>query len=64
MRARLKSGLGTATQEFILNQPITTEAETVTLVAVSPSPKAGITIKDSDYVFQFEIAKRASNTTL
>jgi hypothetical protein len=62
MRARLTSGLGTATQEFTIGQPITTEAETVTLTDVSPQPTAGIKIKDSEYVFRFEVAKRIDNT--
>lgn len=58
MRARLASGLGTSTQEFTLGRPITTEAETVTLTAVLPQPMAGVKIKESEYVFRFEIAKR------
>ena len=61
IRARLTSGLGEANQEFKLNQPVTTEAERITLIAVSPSPKAGINIKDSDYRFSFEVAKRTDN---
>ncbi|MFA5998302.1 MAG: hypothetical protein WC814_02865 [Candidatus Paceibacterota bacterium] len=58
VRARLISGLGTAMQEFKLGQPITTEAESITLTQVIPQPKAGIKIQDSEYVFSFEVAKR------
>lgn len=58
MRAELRSGLGTAKQVFILNQPITTEVEIVTLVAVSPEPHSGQTIAAGDYIFTFEIKKR------
>lgn len=61
MQARLVSGLGTGTQEFTIGQPILTEAETITLADVSPQPTAGVKIKDSDYIFRFEIAKRAGN---
>lgn len=62
IKARLVSGLGTVTQEFKLGQPITTEAEEVTLTDVSPAPKAGVKIQDSAYVFTFTIAKRTSST--
>ena len=55
---RLISGLGEAKQEFRLGQPITTEAEEITLIKVSPEPKAGVKINDSDYVLQFEVTKR------
>lgn len=58
VRARLVSGLGEAMQEFELGKPITTEAETITLSEVLPVPKAGVKIKDSEYVFTFEVAKR------
>ncbi len=58
VRARLMSGLGEAMPEFELGKPITTEAEIVTLTEVLPPPKAGVKIKDSEYVFMFEVAKR------
>lgn len=60
LQAKLVSGLGTATQEFKLGQVITTEAEEVTLIAVSPSPKAGVKIAESDYMFTFTVTKRAN----
>lgn len=58
VRTRVKSGLGESTMVFELGKPITTEAEEVTLTEVLPQPKAGVKIKDSDYVFQFEVKKR------
>ncbi|MDO8561716.1 MAG: hypothetical protein Q7S05_02715 [bacterium] len=61
LRARLISGLGTATQEFTIGRPITTEGETVTLVDVLPQPRAGVEIKESEYVFRFNVAKREEN---
>ncbi len=61
IRARLISGLGETVQEFKIGQSITTEAEEITLTEVSPSPEAGIKIKDSDYLFRFEITKHAAN---
>jgi len=58
IRAELSSGLGTGTQVFVLGQPITTEAERVTLVAVSPQAEAGKSIEQSAYVFTFLVEKR------
>lgn len=58
VRTKLASGLGEAPQEFTIGQPITTEAERVTLISVSPYPKAGVPIPESEYVFRFEVAKR------
>jgi hypothetical protein len=63
IRATLVSGLGTATEEFKLGQTITTEAETVTLVSVLPVKKEAVSLKASDYVFTFEVKKRAAATT-
>lgn len=58
VRASLVSGLGTANQIFALNVPVTTEAETVTLVAVSPEAEAGKAIASLDYRFVFRVTKR------
>ncbi|MFA6502757.1 MAG: hypothetical protein WCT45_00680 [Candidatus Paceibacterota bacterium] len=58
VRARLISGLGEADQGFTLGQPVTTETEVVTLIAVLPQPKAGVAIQESEYRFEFTIAKR------
>jgi hypothetical protein len=59
VKSKLTSGQGTADQIFILNKPITTEAEEITLVQVDPYPSSKKTIAKSDYVFHFEISKRA-----
>ncbi len=58
VRATLESGLGTANQVFELNQAITTEAEEVTLVDVTPVARSGTSIGDSEYTFFFDIKKR------
>lgn len=58
VQARLISGLGEAIQEFKLGEPITTEAEKITLEHVLPNPTAGVKIKDSEYLFHFEVLKR------
>lgn len=58
VRVRITSGLGTATPTFTLDNPVTTEAETITLVSVLPSPMAGVRIQESGYTFQFKIEKR------
>ncbi len=58
VRTSLTSRLGTADQVFTLNQPITTEAEEVTLVEVKPGKVSTITVKESDYRFVFSVRKR------
>lgn len=58
VRVNVRSGLGASAMTFELNKPITTEAEQITLLDVSPQPKAGIKINDSEYLFRFEVAKR------
>lgn len=62
VRAQIDSGLGTAHEEFTVGRTITTEAEAVTLVEVSPTPREGTEIGKSDYRFIFEIEKRDINT--
>ncbi len=58
VRARLESGLGTAIQLFTLNEPITTEAEVIELIAVAPAPQTKTTISLEDYTFTFSVKKR------
>lgn len=58
VRAQLESGLGTADQIFTLGEPITTEAEEITLVDVRPSTHSSSAIDLGDYRFVFEIRKR------
>ncbi len=58
VRANLQSGLGTSKQTFTLNTPITTEAEIITLVDVTPGKISTKTISPSDYRFTFKVTKR------
>lgn len=57
----LSAGMGTAPQTFTLNKPVTTEAETVTLTAVSPARRAGVSIGPGDYRFIFTVEKRPTS---
>lgn len=47
--------------EFNLGEPLILNKASVTLIEVSPEPNAGIKIKDSDYVFRFEIIRHEAN---
>jgi len=58
VRAQLQSGLGAADQIFKLNQAITTEAEIVTLIQVTPQPASTVTITPGEYEFVFQIQYR------
>ena len=58
VRATLVSGLGTATQIFILGEPITTEGEQVILSRVLPDKESTVTVTPQEYIFIFEIKKR------
>ncbi len=55
---RIHSALGDSTMTFTPNTPITTEAETITLLDVKPEPLAGVKIRASQYIFVFQIKKR------
>lgn len=57
VRATLESGLGSGNQEFRLREPITTEAETVTLLDVQPSAVLGEEIQEEDYIFVFRVQR-------
>lgn len=54
----IQSGLGEGAITMSLNTPITTEAEEVTLVSVTPYPISTKEISSSEYRFVFEIKKR------
>ncbi|HEY4488484.1 MAG TPA: hypothetical protein VJB97_03120 [Candidatus Paceibacterota bacterium] len=58
VRVQLISGMGTSEQVFELNAPITTESEIVELIAVEPTPYAGVEISQSEYRFTFKVTKR------
>lgn len=55
---KLESALGTATQEFKLGQPVTTEAEAVTLLSVAPEKISTQEVQPSEYQFTFRVEKR------
>lgn len=60
IRTILKSGMGEAPQIFTLGEPITTEAEEITLTSVEPVPVAGVAIAPKDYRFIFTVKNRVA----
>jgi hypothetical protein len=60
VRTEIKSGLGTAIEFMEIDRPITTEAEEVTLVSVTPGTKASRTIAPSDYRFVYSVKMRTA----
>ncbi|MHB1330849.1 MAG: hypothetical protein ACYCY6_02685, partial [Minisyncoccota bacterium] len=63
VKVEIKSGLGIANETFELNKPITTEAEEITLVSVTPAPKQGESLTPEDYHFNFNVKKRSVSET-
>lgn len=63
VRTEIVSGLGTANEVIELGKSITTEAEEVALVAVTPSRKPGSEISPADYRLTYQISKRAPGAT-
>jgi hypothetical protein len=59
VRTKIESGLGTSEMVLELGQPVTTEAEEITLTEVTPGKVAGEEIPVSSYRFTFEVKKRA-----
>ena len=57
VNTRVVSGLGTSEMVFELNQPITTEAEVITLTEVTPIRTAGEAIPTSLYRFAYTVSK-------
>lgn len=58
VRTDIVTAMGTSTNTFEIATTITTEGETVTLIAVEPYPSAGEPISPTDYRFTFEVKKR------
>lgn len=59
VQVKVESALGTSEPSLTVGQSITTEAETVTLVSVSPEKLGNpVGIQPGDYRFTFEIRKR------
>jgi hypothetical protein len=59
VQVQIISAMGPSVMVMELNKPVTTEAEEVTLTQVTPAPKAGVNVNKADYVFSFEVKKRA-----
>ena len=58
VQVQIISGMGPSVMVMELGTSVTTEAEEITLVGVTPAPRAGISPAASDYVFSFNIKKR------
>ncbi len=52
------TGMGTSTEVIELGKTLTTEAEQVTVVSVSPHPKAGEQIAQSSYIVTLNVSLR------
>lgn len=59
IKVLLSSGLGEGEITMALNTPITTEAEEITLVSVTPAKLSTHTTTASEYTFTFKIVKRS-----
>lgn len=55
IKARVESGLGDSVVELKINVPVTTEAETITLVKADPAPKAANPTPQSAYRFTITV---------
>jgi hypothetical protein len=60
LRVTLAGGLGLGKYDatLMLGTPLTTEAESVTLVSVLPEPRSTVRIAPNGYAFAFKIEKR------
>lgn len=58
LRVELKSAVGVSTEMFKLGMPITTEADEIELVDVSPEARSEIAIRAKEYRFKFKVSKR------
>ena len=59
VKVLLASGLGEGAITMTLNTPITTEAEEITLVSVTPTKLSTHATAASEYTFTFKIVKRS-----
>lgn len=60
---RITSGMGLSEQVLTLGDTVTTEAEEISLVGVSPGTLAGREIADADYRLTFEVKERKLSGT-
>lgn len=58
LKAKVESGLGTSTVTLTLGEPITTEAEEITLIKVAPTSNSKKVIKPEEYLFTFSIKNK------
>ena len=58
VQAQIVSGMGTSTMVMELDRSLTTEAEEVTLIDVTPVPREGVTIAPGEYTFTFRVNER------
>lgn len=58
VRTLVTSGLGESTSILTLGRALTTEVETVTLIAVTPTKESTKKISPQDYRFTFKVTKR------
>jgi len=58
IEAEMVDGMGTSTNAFTLNTPVTAETRTITLTNVMPLPHSKETPLESDYRFTFHIEHR------
>ncbi|HEY0979564.1 MAG TPA: hypothetical protein VGE23_01850 [Candidatus Paceibacterota bacterium] len=58
VRVLITSGMGTSTMTLTLDEPATTEAETILLTAVEPYPMASDPTEDEQYRFTFRVEQR------
>ncbi|MES2006590.1 MAG: hypothetical protein V4436_00610 [Patescibacteria group bacterium] len=59
VKVLIQSGLGEGAVVVTLNTPITTEAEEITLISVSPAPLSTHEITKGEYRFVFKVMKRS-----
>lgn len=57
VRAQVMSGTSSSVEVFALNEPVSVQGKTVTLVAVTPSAMASREIPLSEYVFTFTVTQ-------
>ncbi len=58
-RVSIGSGMGESSMVLTLGTPITTEAETITLISVEPGKISTTQNEESEYRFTFEVSKRS-----
>jgi len=58
VRASIESALGTADQLFTIGEPVTTEAESMTLIEVTPGKLSTVPIEEGKYRFTFKVVRQ------